>query len=257
VSDYFVGVDVGGSHAEAVVIDEAGRELARGRGPGAVVSATSVKASAEVVAEAVAMAVGPAGLELPARALWAGMAGAGRADVCAQAREALTEAGLASTVGVGTDVEAAFESAFGEGPGILLIAGTGSIAVGRATDGRMVRVGGWGAVLGDEGGGYWIALQALGCVARAVDGRAQPTGLEELLIKHVGLADPYALIPWVDQASKSEVAALAPLVLEAARSGDAVAASIVTDAAAALRSHVVSVVEQLGDAGEDGQDGRR
>lgn len=251
MSRYFLGLDVGGTHAEAVVVDETGRQLARGRAPGAVLRADSIDAVVGAVREAVGIAVGPAGRELPAAALWAGLAGAGRKGVRVRAEEALVAAGLADVVEVGTDVEAAFESAFGEGPGLLLIAGTGSIGLGRAADGRMERVGGWGAHLGDEGGGYWVGMQALGCVARAVDGRAQPTALQRLLMGHLELDDPYALIAWVDAASKAEIAGLAPLVLEAARAGDPVAASIVTDAAAALRSHVIALMDRLERTPED------
>jgi glucosamine kinase len=254
VSRYFLGLDVGGTHAEAVIVDEAGHELSRGHAPGAVLSVGSIDAVVEAVTAAVADAVGPAGRELPAAALWAGVAGAGREEVRAHAEEALVAAGLAEVVALGTDVEAAFESAFGEGPGMLLIAGTGSIALGRAPDGRLERVGGWGARLGDEGGGYWIGMQALGCIARAVDGRAQPTALRELVLRRLELDPPQALIAWVDAASKAEIAALAPLVFEAARSGDPVAASITTDAAAALRNHVIALLDRVGPTPERGGD---
>ncbi|MEX2465278.1 MAG: BadF/BadG/BcrA/BcrD ATPase family protein [Gemmatimonadota bacterium] len=248
---YFVGVDIGGSHAEAAIVDDSGRELARGHGPGGVLREDSIDDVTEAVRESVRDAVGSAGLELPAAALWVGLAGAGRESLRGRAEALLSEADLAEAVGVGTDVKAAFESAFGDGPGLLLIAGTGSIALGRSPDGRMERVGGWGALLGDEGSGYWIAMRALGCIARAVDGRAQPTALEDLLMGYLGLDDPYALIPWTNRASKAEVAALAPLVLEAARAGDSVAASIVTDAAAALRGHVIALLERLEGGGDD------
>src|SRR6056297_2848488 len=142
VSRYVLGLDVGGTNAEAVVVDEAGHQLSRGHAPGAVLRAGSIDAVVNAVTAAVGAAVRPAGLELPAAALWAGVAGAGREEVRARAEEALVDAGLADVVALGTDVEAAFESAFGEGPGLLLIAGTGSIALGRATDGRLERVGG-------------------------------------------------------------------------------------------------------------------
>ena len=230
------------THDAAVLVDQAGHQLSRGRAPGAVLRAGSTEVVVDAIRAAVDAAVGPAGLELPAAALWAGVAGAGREEVRAHAEQALVNAGLADVVELGTDVDAAFESAFGEGPGLLLIAGTGSIALGRTTDGRLERVGGWGARLGDEGSGYWSGMQALGCIARAVDGRAQPTALRELVLGHLGLERPHALIAWVDAASKGDVAALAPLVFEAARSGDAVAASITTDAAAALRSHVIALM---------------
>jgi N-acetylglucosamine kinase-like BadF-type ATPase len=95
-------------------------------------------------------------------------------------------------------------------------------------------------------------MQALGCVARAEDGRAQRTGLRDRLLQHLGLSDARMVIDWIERASKADVAALAPVVVETARSGDPVAASIATDAAAALRTHLVAVLDRLeSDAGAD------
>ncbi|MEX2472673.1 MAG: BadF/BadG/BcrA/BcrD ATPase family protein [Gemmatimonadota bacterium] len=246
---YHVGVDAGGTRAVAVVVDEDGRELARGRAAGAVATVTSVTPAVDAVAAAVREALMAADVEAPVGKLWVGLAGAGREHVRAAAEADLAALGLADRVRVGTDVEAAFESAFGEGPGILLIAGTGSIALCRSPTGETFRTGGWGARLGDEGGGYWIGMHALGAVARAEDGRAQDTALRDALTRRLGLSARAELIDLVDRATKAEVAELAPTVLEIAASGDPVAASIATDAAAALRTHVVALLERLERAG--------
>lgn len=240
-----MGVDVGGTRAVAVVVDDGGRELGRGRAAGAVATVTSVTPAVDAVAAAVREALAAAGVAAPVEHLWAGLAGAGRELVRAAAEADLAALGLARRVRVGTDVEAAFESAFGEGPGILLIAGTGSVALCRSPSGETFRTGGWGARLGDEGGGYWIGMHALGAVARAEDGRAQDTALRGALTRRLGLTDRAELIDWVDRATKAEVAGLAPTVLETAAAGDPVAASIATDAAAALRTHVVALLERL------------
>jgi N-acetylglucosamine kinase-like BadF-type ATPase len=244
-----VGVDAGGTRAVAVVIDEEGRELGRGQAPGAVATVTSVTPAVDGVAAAVREALQAAGAGLPVGRLWAGMAGAGRELVRAAAEADLAALGLAERVRVGTDVEAAFESAFGEGPGILLIAGTGSIALCRSPTGETFRTGGWGGALGDEGGGYWIGMHALRAVAQAEDGRAQATALRDALTRRLGLSAPTELVGWVDEATKGEVAGLAPTVLETAAAGDPVAASLATDAAAALRTHVVALLERLERAG--------
>ncbi len=240
-----VGVDAGGTHAVAVVVDPSGREVGRGSAPGAVASAASVEAAADAVARAASEALAAAGRAWPVDALWAGVAGAGSDTVRAALEVALAQRVTARQLGVGTDMEAAFESAFGRGPGILLIAGTGSVAMARDRDGLLRRAGGWGRALGDEGGGYWIAMQALGAVARAEDGRAQATALREAVLHRLSLDAPRSLVAWVEHASKGEVAALAPTVLTVAEQGDPVAASIATDAAAALRSHVIALLEAM------------
>ena len=67
----------------------------------------------------------------------------------------------ARRVRVLSDVETAHQAAFGAGPGILVVAGTGSIAFGRSPRGRTARAGGWGALLGDEGSAFWIGREAL------------------------------------------------------------------------------------------------
>jgi N-acetylglucosamine kinase-like BadF-type ATPase len=127
--------------------------------------------------------------------------------------------------------------AFPEGPGVLVVAGTGSIAWARALDGTTVRVGGWGQLLGDEGSGYDIGLSGLRAVARAADGRGEPTALTDAIPDHLGLAAPDALIAWAAAASKAQIAALAPIVLRCADGGDA--------AALALRSAAVDALVEL------------
>lgn len=253
MSDHRVGVDAGGSQVTAVVVDAAGKELARRSGPAVALGDGTVKDTVRAVEEVVRAALRHAGGEGPARALWVGLAGAGREPVRRGVERAFEARGLAADVRVGTDAAAAFASAFGDGPGILLIAGTGTIALARDSDGGWARVGGWGARLGDEGGGHWIATQALRSVVRAEDGRAQPTALREAVLNHLGLREPDGLISWVDRATRGEMAALAPQVIEVARDGDPVASAIVTDAAAELRTHVLALVEHLSDpASADG-----
>jgi glucosamine kinase len=174
------------------------------------------------------------------------MAGAGREDARLALEAALAGAGLAERVGVGTDVEAAFQDAFGDGPGLLLMAGTGSIAWGRAEDGRVARVGGWGWLLGDEGSGYAIGVEAMKRVARSADGRAPVTRLSAALLERLGLRDPEELIAWSGTAPRAAVAALVPDIHAAAIAGDAAAAEILETAVEALEAHVLTLLGTLG-----------
>ena len=155
----------------------------------------------------------------------------------------LDGAALAERVHVGTDVQAAFHDAFGEGPGILLMAGTGSIAWGRAEDGRVARVGGWGWLLGDEGSGYAMGLEAMRRVARSADRRAPATQLTMRLLARLGLGSPEELIAWCGTASPGAVAALVPDIHAAAVDGDAVAAELLEQA---LEAHVLTLLGTLG-----------
>ncbi len=243
---FVIGVDGGGTHARAVIVDDAGTELGRGEGPGAVVTVRSPAEAAAAVDHAVRDAAAAAGVQLPGAVLWAGLSGAGQEDARRAERAELGRARLADRVVVGTDVEAAFRSAFPEGPGILLIAGTGSIAWARDAEGRIMRAGGWGERIGDEGSGYAIGLGALRAVARAEDGRAEPTAMRTAVLGALGLSDPEALIQWAGYATKAEMASLVPIVADVAARGDPTADALLDQAVAELLGHVGAILERAG-----------
>lgn len=238
-----IGVDGGGTTVRAVVVDEAGLELGRARGPGAVLLQSDPEGAIEATASVVRDALRAAGISGPADVLWAGLAGAGRAAGRDTARLELRRKGLANRVVVGTDVEAAFADAFRGGPGILTIAGTGSIVRGRDADGEMHRVGGWGATLGDEGGGYWVGIQALRLLLRMHDGRAttsQP--LVDALCDALSLETPDAAISWIETADKAAVAALVPVVRRTAEAGDGAAGALLDAAATVLVEQIAAIL---------------
>jgi len=243
---FVVGVDGGGTRTRAVILDDRGVELGRAEARGRVATAESPRGAAEAVAAAVRAAAERARVDLPGLVLWAGLAGAGRDDVRDAVRSELAGTGLARDVHVGTDVEAAFHDAFGDGPGLLLIAGTGSIGWGRAADGRIDRVGGWGERLGDEGSGYAIGLDALRAVVRASDGRDPATRMSPAVLAACGMEDASDLVGWIERAAKSDVAALVPIVVDAAARLDPAAAAIVERAVAALDRHVATLLERAG-----------
>lgn len=244
------GVDGGGTRMRAVIADEAARELGRGESVGAVVGVDPHEDVAGRIAEAVRAAAAAAETPLPVGTLWAGLAGAGRVVAQSAVARELRATAVADEVVVGTDVEAAFRAAFGSGPGILLIAGTGSIAWARDATGEVIRAGGWGEHLGDEGSGYAIGAAALRAVAQAEDGRGPATSLTGLVLDHLSLDSPEGLIAWSADASKRDVAALAPTVAAAAEAGDAVGRAIKDAAVAALSSHVTAILERGKDWGE-------
>lgn len=235
MSELFVGVDGGGTHARAVVVDEAGRELARASGPAGLVDPRDPGAAAQVVAGIVRDALRGAGAR-SAAVLCCGLAGAGRGQQREAVRVALMLEHVADDVIVIGDAAAAMADAFPAGSGLLIVAGTGSIAWARL-HGDPVRVGGWGQLLGDEGSGWAIGLGALRAVARAAD-RLEHTALTELVLAHAGVRETSDLIAWSAEAPKAVIAALAPAVLRAADAGD--------DSAAALRTRAIDDLVDLG-----------
>jgi len=246
VSRFVVGVDGGGTSTRAVILDDTGTEIARGECEGAVVTADAPGEAASAVAAAVRIAAVQSGVTLPVQALWAGLAGAGREAARDAVTAALSRVGLAESIEVSTDVEAALHDAFNDGPGVILIAGTGSIAWARDEHGITHRIGGWGQHMGDEGSGYWMGTEALRNVARAEDGRGAPTMLRASILGSLGFRDPTELVVWVGSASKSEIAALVPDIVGAACAGDASAAQVLELAVETLAGHLTAVVEQSG-----------
>lgn len=241
-----IGVDCGGTRARAVVLDGSGAELARVEGPGAVASAADPGSAARALAGVSRRAAEQAHLTLPVDGVWAGVTGAGREAARSSVELELSRMGVARAVRVGTDVEAAFHDAFGGGPGVLLIAGTGSIAYGRAEDGREGRVGGWGHHIGDEGSGYAIGLEALRRVARTLDGRGPETALVGAVLEHLDLVSIDDVVTWMGTAPKADVASLAPVVAAASSAGDPVAGEILVQAVQDLEGHVLAILENLG-----------
>ncbi len=241
---YVIGVDGGGTKTRAVAVDESGREVGRAEGGPAIAGARDPLAPARAVAGTVRAAAAAAGITVPVEVVWAALSGAGREAARSAVELELGRLRVATRVCVGTDVEAAFHDAFGAGPGILLIAGTGSIAWGRSESGTEARVGGWGPHIGDEGSAYAIGLEALRRVARDADGRAPETDLREAVLHRLRLSHPEDLVPWAADASKAQIAALAPVVADAA--GDAVAREILAHAVEDLEGHVRTLLETLG-----------
>ena len=244
MSRIIVGVDAGGTKT-AVIVAEAERVVARATGPGAKMRSGKGIACATVIAEVARQALAEAG-RLRAEMIIAGVAGAGREEEREELRQALRSEDLAERIVVTGDTEIALAAAFGDRPGIVVTAGTGSMAIARDPAGRLHRAGGLGWQMGDEGSGYAIGRAALGAVGRAADGRSPRTELTPLLLKSTHSDSLEALVRWAAAAGVPEVAALAPAVFEAAQMGDTIAAGIVDYAARELAALVFRLLPHFG-----------
>lgn len=245
-----VGVDGGGTRTRVLLTDLDGNVVARGDGSSTLVDRDHPGKTAVLLDTIVRRTIDEADVPRPVAAMWAGLAGAGQENVRKRLLDELNglSRDLIRKIGLGTDVDAAVHDAFGEGPGIVLIAGTGSVVLVSRPDGTRFTVGGWGSRLGDEGSGYALSMSALRAILRAHDGRGQPTELTGLL-ETLRLSSPDQLIDWISQASKREVAALAPTVVRCAREGDPVARRLKEEAVGELRRLLYAAVTRLGDDG--------
>jgi N-acetylglucosamine kinase-like BadF-type ATPase len=242
--DYYLGIDGGGSKTLAIIVDAQGTEVGRGQaGSSNHTGVGLTRASANIYA-AVAQARQGLGEQIPIQKAWLGIAGIDR-----QADQQMFEAhvqSLASTVYVTNDAELAL-SALPATVGVVVIAGTGSISLGRNAHGQTTRSGGWGHILGDEGSGYALGHQALRAAVRAADGRGPQTLLLESIIQEWQIQQADDIIGEVyGNDDKAKIARLSSCVFQAEQRGDAVAHEIVQNNLAELVLVVRTVGTKLG-----------
>lgn len=242
---FFLGLDGGQSGTTAMIGDEDGRIVGEGHA-GPCNHAGSLGGHARFVSavgESVRSALERAGVnDATFEGACFGFSG-GPAD-----KEVLTRDLIkASHYVITHDAWIALAGATAGEPGVIAIAGTGSIAFGRNVDNRSARAGGWGYAFGDEGGAFDIVRQGLRAVLRHEEGWGPPTLLRDLLLSASGASDANDLLHrfYTDEFPRTRVAAFAPLVDQAAASGDPIAQDILRTAAQAITTFVTAVRGQL------------
>jgi N-acetylglucosamine kinase-like BadF-type ATPase len=248
---HVLGIDAGGTKTLCLLADERGAILAEGRGPGANLHAAGELAVEKVLHEVMETALGDRAIT-PA-AICLGIAGVDRDDEARTVRSIMRRIAFKSRTLVVNDALIALVAGSGDGAGIAIIAGTGSIVYGRNGRGEAARAGGWGHMIGDEGSGYWIGREALAAVMRAADDRGPSTELTPEILAHFDVGDVSRLPRIVyDRAQpRTAVAALGPLVQRVTEQGDAVATRILERAAEELvlgARSVAARLEMRGDA---------
>ncbi|MCC6446119.1 MAG: ATPase [Armatimonadetes bacterium] len=250
---FWVGVDGGGTKTAAVVTDSNGVIMGRGESGAANMAVLPEDAVTASLQAAIGAALEDAGRGWPDIAA----AGFGLAG-CHPVRNSETAHRVFGRIcenvpyAFNHDAAVALIAGNGEDYGIVVIAGTGSIAYGKNGNGEEARAGGWGPLLGDEGSAYDIALRAMRACIYGHDGRDHPTALQEALFRHLNLRDLWQFVHLVHRESfgRSEIAALAPVVAEVARSGDAPAREIFRQAGSHLAALALAVIKRLGMDGE-------
>ena len=177
------------------------------------------------------------------------VAGCGRADDQRQLQQWLDKTGLTTRSCAVDDGQAVLRAGTPEGVGIGIIAGTGSLVVGRNCDGQTARAGGWGYLLGDEGSGWALGRDGLAAVMQAWDAVGATTELTDRLQVACRVTTTSDLVDWIySDAStmRTRVAALAPVVLQCAAAGDEAALAIVWRQLHGLERQVRAVVDRLG-----------
>lgn len=177
------------------------------------------------------------------RAICVGAAGAGRPEVARKIQSILAELSPASIDVVG-DMVIALAAAFGDGPGVIAVAGTGSIVYGRDATGRTARAGGWGFAISDEGSGHWIGQHAVSTILRARDS-GQDTILSGMVLKAWNLQDLSEVVEAANAQPPPDFPRLFPVVLKAAAERDSMARAILADAGSELAGLTAKVIYRL------------
>ncbi|MFN2531016.1 MAG: N-acetylglucosamine kinase [Pyrinomonadaceae bacterium] len=242
-----VGVDGGGTKTHAIVLDLQQRVIGEGRAGPSNPLRVGIAPAAAAVREAIEKACSMAKVRVTdLLAAEIGLAGARRRELRERMREALVSMGIAD-VDVVADADIALYGATDGAPGLVVIAGTGSICCGINGWGKRFCAGGWGPIAGDEGGGAWIARRALRSIAYASDGRGPETELTEAACSyfHVSAADDLATAIYGPSITNERLAGFGRDVIDAAKRKDAVAQQILGEAGIELGIAAGAVIKKL------------
>jgi N-acetylglucosamine kinase-like BadF-type ATPase len=256
VSQFVIGIDGGGTKTAAMITDLKGNILAQHIAGPSNFQVMGVEKAARVILSLIKDCCNSVGcFPKNIRATTVGLAGAGRPDdkkrmVNGLRRLTSSKKVPLRNVRIESDALIALEGAFSGGAGIILIAGSGSIAFGKDEKGTIHRAGGWGRILGDEGSGFFIGKHALTVVCRYLDGRSAPTLLTAMVAKKFGLKTSTDIISAVYK-DNLNIAAIAPLVFEAGEQGDAAASEIIQLASIELAEHVRALVTKIQEGKEE------
>lgn len=242
-----VGVDGGGTKTLATILDRDFRVLGEGLAGASNPLRVGIASAAAAVREAVDRACEAAQLrrtDLIAAEI--GLAGARRRELNARMREALLALGIGQVVVVG-DADIALYGVSEGDPGVILIAGTGSICCGINARRKTFCAGGWGPIAGDEGAGAWIARRSLRAIAHAVDGRGPTTTVTASACTYFHVSDPNDLSTaiYAPTMTNERLAGFGKSVIDAAKARDRVAREILCEGGRELGAMAVAVIRNL------------
>jgi len=244
-----IGIDGGGSRIRAVAVESNAALIATVslRFPANVLSSEEKSFYETLNAVFTALQTYLSTQSLEKSAIVAGFAGAGRPSEQNALLSLFSKIGFRNNITILSDLEIALEGAFPEGEGIVLVAGTGSAAIGRDASGVIQRCGGYGYILGDEGSGYDIGRKAISYAIQNTDGLLPETHLTAELCSCFSVHSVTDIIPLVNSGKlkPADISAFAPTVFSLAREGDALALKIITEAGTSLGILVQGLVKRL------------
>jgi N-acetylglucosamine kinase-like BadF-type ATPase len=238
-----LGLDVGGSKTEAAIADQE-KVLGRGTTESSKLSRVGEYCAGRALNAAIRQACMEAHVQPEdITGCVVGLAGASRQKDVDMVR-ALVRRLVVVPIEIVSDAVVAHRAAFDEAPGVIVIAGTGSVAYGRNQHGIVARAGGWGPVVSDQGSGEWIGRHAISAILRTID-NAQGTALMQAVLADWQLEDAEDIARLANSIPPPDFASLVPSVLHAAHEGDAVARDLLTRAGTELAGMCTTVIGRL------------
>ncbi len=244
----YLGVDGGGTKTHAVLIDDEktilGEGFAGAGNPLRVGIENAIKHIISAIEKAADDANRSKGDIVSAQI---GLAGVRREDLRYLIKNRFREILRIRKVAVTTDAEIALYAATEGKEGLVIIAGTGSVCMGRNAKGEMASAGGWGPLAGDEGGGAGIARCALQAIAKSSDGRGMSTKLSDYAVDYfrAGRLEDLSVAIYASQIDNARIAGFAKYVSQAANEGDTVAIELLAEAGRELGIAASAVITKL------------
>jgi N-acetylglucosamine kinase-like BadF-type ATPase len=249
--DFVLGLDGGGTKTECVLMDPAGNVIARSFSGPSNPYRVGVESATHEIEKAADVCLREARVgRNEVAAIGAGLAGTGNPELQEGMRAALQTAFPSAAVNIFTDLETALAAA-GEGPVIVLVAGTGSAAIGRNAQGQIWRTGGQGPRLGDDGSAFDIGSRAVAQAMKARERQGTESVLGMKILEQLGYASWQELKQRAAMQPDNVFPLIFPIVATAADAGDSAAREILLQAAGELSSLVNAVAEHSGQAREE------
>jgi N-acetylglucosamine kinase-like BadF-type ATPase len=248
---YIIGIDGGGTKTHCIVTDIEGTILYECSGGASNFLIQGMEKVAETIFNLIANCKEHLHFSYSdVKIILLGTSGAGRKNDSDRLEKVFSEYSSKRRVEfncfkVDSDATIALEGAFTGKPGSILIAGTGSILFCKDNEGRIHRIGGFGKLLGDEGGGYSLGKKGLTVISKEFDGRSNVSIILKLAAKKFGINSPEKLIEQI-YLNKMEISSFAPVVIEAAEKGDEEALKIIYDESGELVLHVKAMIKKAG-----------
>ncbi|MEW6195197.1 MAG: BadF/BadG/BcrA/BcrD ATPase family protein [Bacteroidota bacterium] len=242
---YFIGIDGGGTKTRGILTDQNLKVIKTAETGAANPHIVGFEKSSETLFNLIKNLSG----KLSEIFIAAGISGAGRVGEAERLKKSIIAQTKKSKIKISgleitSDALTALEGAFSGKPGMMLIAGTGSILIYKNNPGKILRVGGYGRLIGDEGSGYSIGRKGLAIVSKSFDKRIKKNILTNKILDKLKIFGRDEFIYKVNSPG-FDIASIAPIVIQAAKQGDILSRKILNEEVNELINHIETAAKNF------------